>query len=97
MECESLRQLPSAKERVARLYSRSSSTVLTVDDTRAARNAVEPGTFPILKDVLPALERGRTGRWHVSKTKQPALMFPQQRARPDSPAVDWHLWSLELA
>ena len=74
------------------------STVMTVEDTRAARTAVEPGTFPVLKDILPSLERGFTGRWRPAKSApSPLDALPRQRTESADAAIDWALWSLEAA
>lgn len=72
-----------------------SPTVVTVEDTRAARTAVEPGTVTPLKDILPTLERGITGRWRPARATAPSV--PQQRTESRDAGIDWALWSAEVA
>ena len=70
-------------------------TVVTVDDTRAARTAVEPGTFPVIKDILPSFERGLIGGWRPVRTV--AAQVPLQRVESIDTEIDWALWSAEVA
>jgi hypothetical protein len=74
------------------------STVMTVEDTRAARTTVEPGAAPVVRDVLPALERGFNGRWRpVRSAASTVVLVPRQRAMSAEADIDWTLWSTEVA
>jgi hyaluronan synthase len=75
------------------------STVMTVEDTRAARTTIEPGVEPMPRDVLPALERGFNGRWRpVRSVQSTVVMVPLPRTSSSSDAaIDWTLWSLEVS
>jgi hypothetical protein len=78
------------------------STVMTVSDTRAARNVADEvapaadGTAPIVRNLLPALERGPLGRWRPARTTNPTVvMVPHQRVTDVKPAdIDWFAWSM---
>ena len=66
------------------------STAMTVPDTRAVRNVVEPGSTPLLKEVLPKLERDRLRRWRPARTPT-VVMVPRQVTTSPTHAIEWGL------
>src|SRR3954453_6196902 len=74
-----------------------SATVMTVTDTRSVRNTVEEvagaALAPIAKNVLPSLERGRTGRWRP-KGPSTVVIVPRPRMTTEAADIDWASWSL---
>jgi len=78
------------------------STVMTVSDTRTARNVVAEVAptvdvaAPIVRNLLPALERGPLGRWRpVRTTTSTVVMVPTQRTTDaNEPEIHWFAWSL---
>jgi len=72
---------------------RHSSTVMTVSDTREARNVIEMTPQPVVKNVLPVLERDVLGRWRPARTTKPTVVIvPTQRTQ--SPAtIQWDAWA----
>jgi hypothetical protein len=69
----------------------SSSTVMFVEDTRAAKNVIiEPGATSLPADILPSLERGPLGRWRPVKTAaSTVVMVPHQRTSTPRAEIDW--------
>jgi hyaluronan synthase len=77
------------------------STVMTVSDTRSARNvdAAEPapGAAPLVKDLLPSLERGPLGSWRPKRSAaSTVVVVPRQRAVAATADIDWAAWSLAV-
>src|SRR4051812_11199930 len=79
------------------------NTVLGVADTRSARNAVEPEmvgpemlvpTVPIVKNILPSLERGPLGRWRPKRTVDSTVVVVPRPRPADRAEVEWAGWSL---
>src|SRR3954471_2137712 len=66
------------------------STAMTVTDTRAVRNVVEPGHQPSLKDVLPAFERDLLRRWRPARTST-VVMVPHQVKTAPTSTIEWGL------
>ena len=96
---EVLKAQPAARLPQQRTHS---STVMTVSDTRQARNVIEPAPIPdappVVKNVLPALERGPLGTWRPKRSvASTVVMVPRPRAAADAAAelegVDWASWS----
>ena len=77
-----------------------SATVMTVTDTRSVRNTVEEVAAavpaPIAKNVLPSLERGRTGRWRPMAAST-VVIVPRPRMTTEAADIDWASWSLAAA
>src|SRR4051795_2382059 len=77
-----------------------SATVMTVSDTRSVRNTVEEvagaAAAPIAKNILPSLERGRTGRGRP-KGGPTVVIVPRPRGSSEAADVDWASWSLAAA
>src|SRR3954454_22600744 len=77
-----------------------SATVMTVSDTRAVRNTVEEvagaAPAPVVKNVLPSLERGRTGRCRPTAACT-VVIVPRPRTTTEAADIDWASWSLAAA
>jgi hyaluronan synthase len=66
------------------------ATVVTVGDTRAARTAVPPDEpVPVLRDLLPTLERGPLGRWRPARSASTVVMVPRQVTAGRAPDLTW--------
>jgi len=91
---EVMQAMPRPRE--PRPQEQRQSTVMAVDDTRAARTVVDPvePTAPVAlgrQDILPALSRDALGRWRPSKST--VVVVPrQQTASPPAQTVTWARW-----
>jgi cellulose synthase/poly-beta-1,6-N-acetylglucosamine synthase-like glycosyltransferase len=80
------------------------TTVMTVSDTRFARNAVDTGSPtessaspPTARNVLPALERTPWGGWRPKRSAaSTVVVVPRQRTAGDAADIEWARWSLAV-